>query len=453
MGDNMERTYDVVVIGTGPAGGTIAPFCAQQGLKTAVVDVRSSYGGVCPLRGCNPKKVLVDVSGVVRSLQNLRGKGLSGGIEVDWQELMRFKRTFTEPVPEAVIDSYKKKGIDTYFGRASFEKDHSLRVGDHVLRAETFAVASGSVPNPLGIPGEDLLITSAEFLELETLPEELLFVGGGYIACEFACVAALSGSKATLVIRSERALREFDLDLVRLLMRSMSDIGIEVLYNMPIKAVEQNGGAFVFRGGKEGKDTLRAQGIVHAAGRVPDVADLGLERIGVTASSRGIAVDGYMQSVSNPRVYAAGDVAAAGYMLTPSASLGGEVAAHNMVNGKSTQVDFTGIPSVCFTSPPLARVGMCEEEVRDKGISYQRRYKETGSTFSSRKIGEKHSGYKLLTEEGSGRILGAHLLGHNADEVINVFALAMRLGLTVDELRKAVWAYPTYIYDIGHMLP
>lgn len=449
----MERTYDVVVIGTGPAGGTIAPFCAQQGLKTAVVDVRSSYGGVCPLRGCNPKKVLVDVTGVVRSLQNLRGKGLAGGIEVDWQELMRFKRTFTEPVPEAVIDSFQKKGIDTYYGRASFGEDHSLRVGEHVLRAESFAVASGSVPSPLDIPGEEQLITSAEFLELGAIPGELLFVGGGYIACEFACVAALSGSKATLVIRSERGLRDFDLDLVQLLMRSMGDIGIEVLYNTPIEAVEKDGDGFVFRGGKGGEEALRAQGIVHAAGRVPDVADLGLERIGVAASRRGVEVDGYMQSVSNPRVYAAGDVAAGGFMLTPGASLGGEVAAHNIVNGKNRQVDFTGIPSVCFTSPPLARVGMCEEEVRDKGISYQKRYKETGSTFSSRKIGEKHSGFKLLIEEGSGKILGAHLLGHNADEVINVFAMAMRLGLTVEDLRKAVWAYPTYVYDIGHMLP
>jgi glutathione reductase (NADPH) len=201
------------------------------------------------------------------------------------------------------------------------------------------------------------------------------------------------------------------------------------------------------------EETLEADMVVHAAGRVPEIDDLALEMAGVARTPAGVAVNDYLQSVSNPAVYAAGDaVASGGFPLTPVAGMQGSVVASNLLNGNHRTPNYTGIPSVVFTTPPLARVGLTEEAAKEQGLRFAVRSGDTSDWYTSRRVGLRHTGFKTLVEEGTQRILGAHLLGPHAEEVINLFGLAIRKGMGAHDLTDMVYAYPTGASDLDSML-
>jgi glutathione reductase (NADPH) len=216
--------------------------------------------------------------------------------------------------------------------------------------------------------------------------------------------------------------------------------------------VEPADQGFVVRAGVNGDQEFKADLVVHGAGRVPNIMNLQLDQAGVANTKEGITVNDYLQSVSNPRVYAGGDAAATPYPLTPTAYLHGKVAARNILEGNQVRVDHTGIPFVVFTVPPLAAVGLSEEELKERGLTYRRIFQDISKYFSAKSVGLREAWAKILLDQDSGLILGAHLMANHAEEMINVFALAMRLGLTVDDLKKAIWAYPTSIFDIAYLL-
>jgi glutathione reductase (NADPH) len=192
---------------------------------------------------------------------------------------------------------------------------------------------------------------------------------------------------------------------------------------------------------------------MHGAGRVPEIEDLDLEKAAVEYEKNGVTVNEYLQSVSNAAVYAAGDAAASGGLpLTPVASMEGGIAAANLLEGNRHKSNYTGVPTVVFTVPPLAAVGMQEDEVRAKGLKFKVNHGDSSGWYSSRRTGMQYSGFKVLVEDGSNRILAAHLLGIHAEETINLFALAMRFGLTTDQLREMRYTYPSHSDDISYMV-
>ncbi len=209
------KKFDVIVIGTG-SGSMAAHRCAAAGKKTAIID-SLPFGGTCALRGCDPKKVLVGLAHVLSLNEQLRGNGISKMATYSWKELMQFKESFTEPVPAKKDKELKNAGIATFHGRAQFISQNSLKVNDEVLQADKFLIANGAMPRKLSIPGEALLIDSTQFLELQDLPDDILFVGGGYIAFEFANIVARFGVKATIVHQGKLPLGNFDNDLVTML--------------------------------------------------------------------------------------------------------------------------------------------------------------------------------------------------------------------------------------------
>src|SRR5207245_1085473 len=201
------------------------------------------------------------------------------------------------------------------------------------------------------------------------------------------------------------------------------------------------------------QQTFEADLVVHAAGRVPEIDDLDLEVAGVAYEKDGVSVNGYLQSVSNPAVYAAGDaVASGGFPLTPVAGMQGAIVASNLVKGNHATPNYAGVPSVVFTTPPLARVGLTEEAAHAEGLRFATSHGDTSDWYTSRRVALRHTGFKTLLEEGTGRILGAHLLGQQAEEVINLFGLAIRTGIRASDLRHVVLAYPTSASDLGSML-
>jgi len=193
--------------------------------------------------------------------------------------------------------------------------------------------------------------------------------------------------------------------------------------------------------------------VVHGAGRIPDLQDLDLDAAGVQYSRKGIAVNRFLQSVSNPAVYAAGDCAdSGGPPLTPVAGYEGRIVAANLLEGNHTVTEYAAIPSVVFTIPPLARVGLDEEEARRDRLQFTVRHEDTAGWYASRRVGERHSAFKVLVENGTDRIIGAHMLAPHADETINLFSLAMRAGVSAPQLKQMLWAYPTQASETNYMI-
>jgi arsenite methyltransferase len=236
--------------------------------------------------------------------------------------------------------------------------------------------------------------------------------------------------------------------------RSLTDAGLTVRLTTAVAAIERQGDHLLVHARTGGQEyTVEADLVVHAAGRVPEIDDLDLEVAGVAHEKEGVLVNEYLQSVSNPAVYAAGDaVKSGGFPLTPVAGMQGDIVARNLLEGNRRTPNYTGIPSVVFTTPPLARVGLLEEAARAQGLRFTTHHGDTSGWYSSRRVALLHTGFKVLVEEGSERLLGAHLLGLHAEEVINLFALAIRAGLRASDLKHMVYAYPTSASDIGYMV-
>ena len=451
----MSDNFDLVVIGSGSAASSVASRCRAAGWTVAMVD-KQPFGGTCALRGCDPKKVLVGAAAALDAARNLAGKGVrSDGLTIDWAELMRFKRTFTDPYPEKKEAGLLRAGIEIFHGPARFVGASLVAIGDVVLEAaRAIVIAAGARPADLPVPGHEHLLTSDQFLELPALPSSLAFVGGGYISFEFAHVAARAGARVTIVHRGARPLAAFDPDLVDRLVERTCALGVHVRLNAEVRAIEAVGTLcrVTFTDGR-GEAHVDADMVVHGAGRVPDLDGLDLDVAGVRHTRDGVEVNEYLQSVSNPKVYAAGDCAATGGpALTPVAGYEGRIVATNLLEGHRATADYDAIPSVAFTLPPLASVGLHESEARAKGLRFTVRHEDTGSWYSSRRLGEEFSAFKVLVDEGTARILGAHLLGPHADETINLFALAMRGGMTADLVKQMLWAYPTQGSDVSYML-
>ena len=450
----MARNFDLLAIGTGSAASAVAHKCRAAGWNVGVID-SSPFGGTCALRGCDPNKVLVGAAELVDWNRRMNGKGVAASdAHLDWSELMQFKRTFTDPVPQNREGGFAKAGIATFHGRAHFVSPTTLSVGDETLASRYVVIGAGAKPATLGIPGEEFFTTSEKFLDLDHLPERIIFVGGGYISFEFAHIAARAGSKVTILHRGKRPLEEFDNDLVNTLVHATREIGVDVRLETAVIAIEKRAGHLLVRASQNDKEqTFEADTVVHGAGRVADIDDLGLDHGNVVRSSNGVLVNKYLQSVSNPAVYAAGDAAASdGLPLTPVASQEAQVVASNILKGNHREPDYRGTPTVVFTTPPLASVGLQEEAARERSLNFTVKHEDTSSWYSSRRLNLGYSGYKVLIEEDSGQILGAHLLGLHAEEVINLFALAMRTGLKADDLRRVPYGYPTSSSDVSYMV-
>lgn len=448
----MARAYDLAVLGTGVAAHSAALRCRAAGWSVAAADCRP-FGGTCQLRGCDPKKVLVGAAAAVDHARRLRPHGVAGDARIDWPELMAFKRGFTDPVPARVEAGFREKGIDAFHGQARFVARNALTIADERIEARHVLIATGAKPRPLDIPGEEHVATSDDFLALDALPRRIVLIGGGYVAAELSHIAARAGAEVTVLQRGDRLLPPFDADLVGWLMDKFRAIGVEVRTGTNVEAVEPAQPGWRVHASEHGQPrSFEADLVVHAAGRVPNVDGLALEAGEVEARDGRLRLNEFLQSASNPAVYAAGDAAAAGPPLTPVASLDAEAAADNLLNGARRKPDYRGVPSVAFTIPPIAAVGLSEAEARRQGLDFRLNCQRTYGWYAARQAAEPVMGHKVLVENGSGRILGAHLLGPHADETINLFALAVRHGLTADALKSTVFAYPTGASNVSAML-
>lgn len=448
----MGEKVDLFIIGAGVAGRTAAKVARGAGWSVAMAEV-DGLGGTCPLRGCEPKKILWQAVEAAWRAGNARGQGvLDSAPRVDWAGLMRFKRTFTEPADGAFMRSLTAMGVQIVRGRAEFTGEDRVAAGGREFHAEHFFIGVGAQPMRLPFPGAGLVTTSDGFLELDELPESIVFIGGGYISFEFAHIAARCGVGCKIIQRGGRALKLFERDMAELVVAATRDLGVEVIIGEEVTDVQREGGRLHVHVGRDRRRLCDCAMAVHGAGRAPALEGLGLEKGGVEAGKRGVTVDEHFRSVSNPRVWSAGDCADTPFQLTPVADMEAWAAARNLVHGERRTVDYSAVPSVSFTLPVLASVGLSEEQARERGLDVDVRAGDMAGWSSSRRVGVKHAGYKVLVDKATDRVLGAHVVGHQAEEIVNAFALAMGHGMTARQLKAFPLAYPTGGYELRYML-
>ncbi|HEY0938671.1 MAG TPA: glutathione-disulfide reductase [Steroidobacter sp.] len=440
-----KRDYDLLVIGAGSGGVRAARVAAAHGAKVAIAE-EYRIGGTCVIRGCVPKKLLVYGAHFAEDLEDARRFGWHvEGAKFDWptlrdnvlSEVTRLSGLYTQ-----TLDNHKVK---VFQERAVVTGPHSVRVGESEVTANVILIATGARPHVPNAPGCEHGITSNEAFHLEQLPKRMLIAGGGYIANEFAGVFNKLGVKITVVNRSDAILRGYDAQIRDRLLQISMIKGIQFLFNSPLeKVVKEPSGALTVH---LATGPVECDAIMFATGRVPNTDGLGLESAGVELDKHGaVRVDDESKSTC-PSIYAVGDVTNR-VQLTPVAIREGQAFADIVFGNKPTKVDYSCIPSAVFSHPPLAGVGMTEGEARNSLGSvkvYTADFKPMKNVLAGR---SERALYKIVVDGASDRIVGAHMIGPDAPEIMQVMAVAVKAGLRKSQLDDVVAIHPTMAEEL-----
>ena len=436
------KHYDLFVIGSGSGAVGAALTCRKAGFRVGVAEKRT-IGGIGAAALSSPQNRFTAASKAVNLVRSMNGCGLKGTVAVDWEHL---KGINAQSVSLGLEEELRGAGIEIFHGRCGFTDKNTLNInGEHIF-SRFILIAAGASPVKFSFAGSEYLTPSWQFMNLESLPPSVVFVGGGYISFELAHIAARAGAKVTIVEAAARVLRGFDDDLVDLLARESADLGIDVLTDAPVRFIEKSADVLRIHAGAR---RLEASIAVHGAGRVPDIDGLSLDAGEISTNEQGIAVNCYLQSVSNPAVYVAGDVNVSGMQLKPVAEMESAAAAANMLLGNHEMPEYNVVARALATAPQLCAVGMGEREAALENIPFDIHFFDKFSTQRERRGTEcSRFAFKIISEKGTGRILGAHILGRDAQEAINAAALAIRGGCTVKNLKNTALVFPSVLYDV-----
>jgi glutathione reductase (NADPH) len=329
----VEKKFDVFVIGSGIVGQTVAKECIKAGKKVAIADNRQ-FGGTCANRGCDPKKILLSAIEAFEVTQNLTGKGILKPTKIDWKQLQKFKRNFIINIPASTEKNLKEIGIKLYHQSPKFLDEQTLLVEGKKVTASQIVIATGQVPRKLSIPGAKHFKISDDFLNLKKLPKRIVFVGAGYIGMEFAHMAVRAGADVTVLDSGKRPLKPFDADLVKELRMYSESLGIKFIFNAKPTALKKKRKRFkLYYETKGDKKSIDTYAVFNTAGRAPALDGLDLENGNVNFNENGVETNNYLQSTSNSKVYACGDVSDKNLPLTPLSGRQGYVVAENILNG------------------------------------------------------------------------------------------------------------------------
>ena len=441
---------DLFVIGAGSGGVRAARIAAGYGAKVAIAE-EYRVGGTCVIRGCVPKKLLVYASRFAHEFEDAAGFGWTvPETSFDWAALIANKDKEIDRLERAYVANLEKPGVAIIRSRAVLADAHTIRLaGGETVRAAHVLIATGGAPSLGGpIPGREHVISSNEAFHLPALPPRILIQGGGYIALEFAGIFAGLGSAVTLIYRGTNILRGFDDDVRTHLRAEMERHGIAIMTGDTVAAVEQTGSAYtvLLAGGKR----IEVDRVMFATGRKPNVTGLGLEAVGVTVAESGhIAVDEFSRT-SVPHIYAVGDVTNR-INLTPVAIREGHAFADTVFGNRPTKVDHANVPSAVFSEPEVGVVGLTETQARERHARidiYKSTFRPMKATLSGR---ETRVLMKLVVEGTGGRVLGCHIVGEGAAEMIQMVAIAMKMGATKADFDATMALHPTAAEELVTM--
>jgi glutathione reductase (NADPH) len=445
--------YDVVLIGGGNAGIGVTGPVRRAGLSVAMVEGRD-LGGTCPNRGCTPKKVLVAAGQVLHDIERASVHQITvGQPKIDWPALIAREKNMIKDIPENLARAMAHRKVEVIKGYGRFAGPDTVRVGDRTLHAGHIVIAGGSKSRPLFIPGAQHMVTSDDMLNESKRPASVIFIGGGVISLEFGHVYARAGSSVTILEALPQLLPAMDTDAVAMLRAESERIGLQIRTGVKIERIEAIGGRFRVVFTHEGNEkAAEADWVVNGAGRIADVDALSLTAGQVDHDNGRIAIDSHLRSTSNSCVYICGDAVPSSPQLSPIATYEGDIVGRNIVDGPKHSPDYASIATAVYTVPGLAAVGLTEAAAKTKGLSAEIHVNDMHDWFSARTYAETVAWSKIIVDRGSDRILGAHFVGHTGHELVNIFALAMKFGISASALREHIYAYPTFASDIKHML-
>ena len=444
--------FDLFVIGGGSGGVRASRLASQAGARVAIAE-EYGFGGTCVIRGCIPKKLFVYASHYREDFEDAAGFGWTvPPARFDWNVLVANKNKEVARLEGMYAENVGKSGVEIIMDRAEFLDSHTvhLKKTDRKITAEHFLIATGGRPSrdTGGAPGAEHCITSNEAFQLEKFPRRVVIAGGGYIAVEFAHIFHGLGADVTLLYRGPKILRGFDEDMRDAVTESSEKRGIRVIVNRVFKRIDKRAGEkFAFTNRDE---MLEADEVMLAIGRMPNTDGMGLEKIGVELGVRGrVNVDEYSRT-SLPHIHAIGDVTDR-LALTPVAIHEAMAFVKTVFEDKPTPVDHTNVPTAVFTQPEVGTVGLSEAGALDVGYSidvYKSSFRPLRNTLSGR---DERALFKLIVESKSGRILGCHLFAPDAAEIVQVVAVAIKMGATKAQFDATVALHPSLAEELVTM--
>lgn len=438
-----EFDYDLFVIGAGSGGVRAARIAASHGARVGIAE-EYRIGGTCVIRGCVPKKLLVYASRFKDEFEDAAGFGWSTeGARFDWASLIAAKDKEIARLEAAYRAALAKFNVEVFADRATLSSPHEVRLtkSGHIISAKTILLATGGHPNiDATLPGIEHVITSNEAFHLKELPRRIIIAGGGYIAIEFASIFNGLGADVTLIYRGDKILRGFDYDLRDALTAAMTSRGIRIITGHVFTRIEKTRTGF--GGHTTSREVLDADQIMFAIGRSPNTAGLGLEGVGVKLSGNGaVAVEGAWQT-SVPSIYAVGDVTDR-VNLTPVAIREGHAFADTVFGKKSWTVDYATIPTAVFATPEIGTVGFSEHEARAQYGEidiYKVSFRPMKAILAGR---EERMFMKLVVVRASDRVAGVHILGPDAAEIVQMAAVAIRMGAKKTDFDQTMALHPS----------
>ena len=439
--------YDLFVIGAGSGGTRASRVAAAHGARVAVAE-EYRVGGTCVIRGCVPKKLLIYGAHFAEDLQDAKRFGWDvGSCDFDWPTLRDNVLADVDRLNGAYTTTLESNGVEIILERAEFVDAHTLKLsGGRTVTAETILIATGATPTVPKCPGHELGITSNEAFHLPAIPKRMLIAGAGYIANEFAGIFHQLGSHVTLINRTDVILRGYDEQIRdRLLQISMMK-GIDFRFHAEFAAIEKvKGGLKVSMGG--GHDPIEVDCVMFATGRTPNTDKLGLDKAGVKLDDKGAVVVDERNQSSVKNIYAIGDVTNR-VQLTPVAIREGQAFADTVFGGKPTIVDYACIPAACFSHPPIAGVGMTESQAKQTLGSvrvYTSDFRPMKNVLAGR---NERALYKLICDGETDVILGLHMIGPDAPEILQAAAIAVKAGLKKSDFDATVALHPTMAEEL-----
>jgi glutathione reductase (NADPH) len=440
----MVENFDYIVIGGGSGGLASVRRAARYGVKALLVE-GGRLGGTCVNVGCVPKKIMYNAASCARALQDARDYGFSVDVhEFDWAHLKRARDAYVARLNEIYARNLKLDGVERISGFAQFIEPHMIEVSGRRISAEHILIATGGRPKRPDLPGADHGITSDGFFELEQLPRRVAVVGAGYIAVELAGIFHELGSEVTLVLRGEQLLRRFEALVRETLMDEMTAGGISIIAGYDVANVQQEPDGSLCFVALDGKRMLTCDCLLWAIGREPSTSGLGLQVPKVELDALGHVVVDEWQNTSAPGIYAVGDVTGK-WQLTPVAIAAGRKLSDRLFGGQpQAKLDYENIPTVVFSHPPIGTVGLTEDEAHERfGQSVKCYTTRFTSLYHAVMTKRSATAMKVVCVGPTEKVVGIHVIGRDADEMIQGFAVAVRMGATKADLDRTVAIHPT----------
>jgi len=448
----VEKHYDLIAIGGGSGGLSVAERAAAYGAKCAVIE-SGKIGGTCVNVGCVPKKVMWYAADMAHHLANAGDYGFD--VEVgsfSWVKLIGARENFINGINDWYHGYLKDSNIDEIVGAARFIDAHTIEVDGQIFKAEHIVIATGSTPKIPNIPGAKLGVDSNGFFALQKQPKKVALVGGGFIGVELGGMLRALGCEVQLFVRHESLLHHFDPMLGVTLMDEMQKQGIEIVTGVSIEAVDRGDNGTCILKDQHSRHYFDIDCLIWAIGRRPNIDNLNLEAAGVETNNRDYIVTDEFQNTNIEKIYAIGD-ATGRLPLTPVAIAAGRRLADRLFNGQvDRKLDYHNIPSVIFSHPPIGTVGLTEHEARhqygDDVKVYETKFTPMAHSFVKHQTSTQ---MKLVTVGETERVVGCHLIGLNCDEMLQGFAVAIKMGATKADFDNTVAIHPTSAEELVTM--